>query len=191
MSVGLDHPEVARFLARLDTAAAGLPPGRREELGAEIREHLADALLRTGDDEVAVRQALDRLGSPEDIVADEWQAPAATGPVEGSPGQRDVPSAWPAPRPSPWGPLELAAVLLLTVGSVVLPLVGPLAGLVCAWVSARWTRRQKVVATVLTLLQLVVLVVLLTGTLVVSSSSGVSEDGVPAPVIESGPAVVP
>lgn len=187
MSVGLDHPEVTRFLARLDTAAAALPPGRREELGAEIREHLADALRRTDGDEVAVRQALDRLGSPEDIVAAE--SPADTGPVDGSPALSVAPPGWPPPPSSPWGPLEVATVLLLTVGGFVLPLVGPVAGLVCAWVSVRWTRREKVVATVLALLQPVLLVMLLAGVLLVAAPSSVVEGGVPTPVVESAPAV--
>ena len=56
------------------------------------------------------------------------------------------------PAGSPWGGLEAAAVALLTAGTVLLPLVGPLAGVVLACLSPRWTRREKVVATVWTLL---------------------------------------
>ncbi|MBI4939285.1 MAG: hypothetical protein HY830_00890 [Actinobacteria bacterium] len=164
MSVGLDHPEVTRFLARLDEAAAALPPGRREELVAEIRDHLRDALSVGAGDEAALRETLDRLGDPADIVAAEADgaAPAAAAPATpatpvwqtGPPGQEP----WPAPRVSPWGGLEIAAVLLLTAGTVVVPVVGPLVGLVLAWVSERWTHREKVVATVLTLLPVAVLV---------------------------------
>jgi uncharacterized membrane protein len=60
---------VDEYLRRLDAAAAGLPPHRRDELVTEIRDHLEEALRRTPtSDEVAVRNLLERLGPPEDIV---------------------------------------------------------------------------------------------------------------------------
>ncbi len=195
MSVGLDHPEVTRFLARLDEAAAALPPGRREELVAEIRDHLRDALSVGAGDEAALRETLDRLGDPADIVAAEADgAPpaAAAAPVTpvwqtGPPGQQP----WPAPRVSPWGGLEIAAVLLLTAGTVVVPVVGPLVGLVLAWVSERWTRREKVVATVLTMLPVAVLVAGALAVLVAvpTSSTTTYDQSVPAPVVATEPAV--
>lgn len=46
-----------------------------------------------------------------------------------------------------WGGLEIAAVALLGVGWLVVPIVGPVAGLACAWASAAWTSREKWVAT--------------------------------------------
>ena len=46
-----------------------------------------------------------------------------------------------------WGGLEIAAVLLLSVGSFVVPVIAPAAGLLCAWLSDQWTRREKWVAT--------------------------------------------
>ena len=48
---------------------------------------------------------------------------------------------------SRWGGLEIAAVLLLSVGGFVVPIVAPLAGLFCAWMSDQWTRSEKWVAT--------------------------------------------
>jgi hypothetical protein len=58
-----------------------------------------------------------------------------------------------APMPGPygagasrWGGLEIAAVLLLSVGSLV-PVAGPIAGLVCTWMSNAWTTAEKWVAT--------------------------------------------
>ena len=45
MDVDLDHPAIAGYLARLEAAAAHLPDWRREELVAEIRSHLNEALL--------------------------------------------------------------------------------------------------------------------------------------------------
>ena len=147
-AVGQDHPEVARFLARLESTAAGLPPARREELVSEIGEHLREA-LPDGATDAQVRSVLDRLGDPADIVAAETDgvprlAGAAPLQVVVQPG-------------SPWGGLEVAAVLLLTVGLFVVPVVGPLVGIVLAWLSPRWTRREKVVASVWTLLPLLVL----------------------------------
>ncbi len=57
---------------------------------------------------------------------------------------------------SRWGGLEIAAVLLLSVGGVVLPLVGVVAGLTCAWLSDRWTRNEKWVASAIASVGLVV-----------------------------------
>jgi hypothetical protein len=196
MSVGLEHPQVERFLARLDAAAVGLPPGRREELSAEIREHLAEALAVTAGDELAVRTVLDRLGSPDDIVAAErGDTPDGSAPSGGVPPGSVPPGYAPAgyaplgygvaAKPSPWGGLEIAAVLLLTVGLFLLPVVGPIAGLAFAWASTRWTRREKVVATVLTVLPIVILT-LGVATVMVSRVS-TSDGGVvgPVPVVES------
>jgi hypothetical protein len=62
---------VEDYLRRLDTAASSLPPDRRAELVTEIREHIQEGLRHTGaTDEVAVRNLLERLGPPEEIVAE-------------------------------------------------------------------------------------------------------------------------
>jgi hypothetical protein len=71
-------------------------------------------------------------------------------------------------RPSPWGGLEVAAVLVLALGSFLLPLVGTLIGLVLVWCSSRWTPRQKGVATTLALVPGVLLLLLPLGGLVVA-----------------------
>ena len=78
-----DHRHTNRlvqdYLRRLEQAAAPLPRSRRAELVAEIREHIDDALLEAGAaDEVAVRNVLERLGPPEEIVA---AAATPTGPT--------------------------------------------------------------------------------------------------------------
>jgi uncharacterized membrane protein len=49
---------------------------------------------------------------------------------------------------SRWGPLEIVGLALLTVGAFILPVVGPVAGLACAWGSRAWTAGEKTVATV-------------------------------------------
>ncbi len=57
--------------------------------------------------------------------------------------------------------MDVAALLLLIGGAVLAPFVLPLLGLVVSWISAQWTRRQKLVATVIVLALLVLLVLFL------------------------------
>ena len=69
------------YLRRLDAAASGLPADQREELVSEIKDHLQEALRQTpAGDQAAVRNALERLGSPEEIAA-----AAAADPAPGQP----------------------------------------------------------------------------------------------------------
>jgi hypothetical protein len=57
------------YLRRLDAAASAMSPDRRAELIMEIRDHVQEALREDpANDEAAVRNLLDRLGPPEDIV---------------------------------------------------------------------------------------------------------------------------
>jgi hypothetical protein len=157
-----DTAVVRDYLGRLHAAGWGLAPARRDELVAEVREHIVEALRAEtaagNQGEAVVRNVLERLGPPEDIVRAESEsqlygagsAPPGYAPV-GPPGQ----AAGPAPPyalESPWGPVEIAAVLLLALGGFVLPVFGPLIGLVLVWVSSQWTRTQKVVGSVFGLL---------------------------------------
>jgi hypothetical protein len=58
------------YLRRLDAASSMLPPDRRAELASEIRDHLDEALRDTDpNDKLAVRNVLERLGPPEEIVS--------------------------------------------------------------------------------------------------------------------------
>jgi Domain of unknown function (DUF4190) len=69
-------PLVDDYLRRLDAAASRLPADQREELVSEIRDHLQEALRQTpAGDQAAVRNALERLGSPEEIAAAADPAP--------------------------------------------------------------------------------------------------------------------
>ncbi len=133
----VSDPLVEDYLRRLDAAAAGLAPDRREDLLSGIREHI-DAAIASGEvtDEASLRALLDRLGEPEEIVA------AAAEPGDATP--------W-APPPAiycrrPGIGLEIAAILLLTLGSLLF-VVGWLAGIVMVWSSRRWTLVEKLVAT--------------------------------------------
>ena len=106
---------VEAYLARLDAAAAVLPPDRRTELVEEIGQHIADAL---GDadarSESAVRNVLDRLGPPAEIIAAEAPLHESTaGPAAPMPAA-PVPAAPKPGRRTAWV-LAGLAVLVLTV----------------------------------------------------------------------------
>jgi hypothetical protein len=157
------HPFAEDYLGRLEALAHALPPRDRHELLTELRSHL-EAGLPEGTTDSDVRNLLDDLGSPEDIVA----------------------AAGADPEPHAWGALELIAVLGLTAGAVLLPVVGPLVGICLVWASVRWTRREKIVATVLTFLPLLALA--LGGVVSVSGSahSGPADPVAPTPNIVQG-----
>lgn len=61
------HPLVEEYLAELERRSARLPPGTRRELLAEIREHV-DAGTAEARSEAGIRNMLESLGSPDDIV---------------------------------------------------------------------------------------------------------------------------
>ena len=113
------------YLRRLESAAAHLQRSRRAELVSEIREHI-EAALREEDaaGEAAVRNVLERLGPPEEIVD----------------------AAEPPPTPARTGKLEIAALIALVV-----PFIGWLFGIVLVLVSQAWSRRDKAVGIALAL----------------------------------------
>ena len=121
------------YLRRLDHAAAHMRPARRTELVAEIREHIEMALRQEqAAGEAAVRNVLDRLGPPEEIV--EAAEPASP--------HSQVRA----------GKLEIAALIALIV-----PFMGWLIGTVLVFASGVWSRRDKLIGALLLLLPIVVL----------------------------------
>lgn len=132
---------VSDYLARLEEAARELPAGRRTELLDEIGEHIDAAReAGAGSDEAAVRTMLDRLGEPEDIVAAALAEDAGAQPSAGSAAA----PAGAARRPGTG--LALAAVLLLTVGSLI-PVVGWAVGVALLWASRLWRPSEKLLGT--------------------------------------------
>lgn len=132
MSTTIVDQLVADYLERLHRAAGSLPHDRARELEDEIGAHITSARADgAAGDEAAVRTMLDRLGTPEEIVA------AA---------RDDVGPLTPVPARPPGTGLELAAVLMLTAGSFV-PVVGWLVGVVLLWSSRRWTTAEKLLGT--------------------------------------------
>jgi hypothetical protein len=121
------------YLRRLEAAGAHLARARLVELVAEIREHIEAALAEEdAGGEAAVRNVLERLGPPEEIVAAAEPQPAR------------------AAGRSRAGALELTALLALLV-----PFVGWLVGMVLVLFSQAWSRREKLVGVGLALLPIV------------------------------------
>jgi hypothetical protein len=158
-------PLVDDYLNRLDVAARALAPDRRRELAGDVREHIDAALVSEGNrDPATVRNVLERLGPPEEIVAAESGLAAA-------PAEVATPVAHSGPA---WGVLEVAAILLMFPGAVLLPVVGPLVGVGLLWLSraAAWSTRVKVVVTVIAVLLAVLPIALVLGVGAGSWSSG-------------------
>ncbi|MGH3154697.1 MAG: HAAS signaling domain-containing protein [Streptosporangiaceae bacterium] len=111
------------YLAQLDAALQGVDASRRQEILAGVHAHIEEGRASLDpDDAVSVRTLLDRVGDPAAIAA-EAGAPA--------PGSRrwDV---W-----APW---------LIIFGPVASGL-GWVAGVLILWTSPAWSRRDKLIAT--------------------------------------------
>jgi hypothetical protein len=182
---------VRDYLDRLEAATAGLPAGRRAELATEVRDHIDAALADAGSaDEVTVRNILERLGSPEEIVAAEGGEPIGPGATTGALVGGSVRAG------SHWGALEVAAAVVLGLAWPVLLLrYGPIwwlglgvAGLVLVWASAAWSGRQKVLITTV-IVVLYAVAILLTTPVSVQCAMGTPPQpcppGGPAPVVTS------
>ena len=132
-SIGEADKLVRRYLAQLDAALQGVEASRRQEILAEVREHIDEG--RSGidpDDTASVRTLLDKVGDPAAIAAEAGAPP---------PGSRrwDV---W-----APW---------LIIFGPIASGL-GWIAAMLILWPSPTWSRRDKLIATLVPLAGLVAL----------------------------------
>lgn len=160
MTTHQHHPLVADYLRRLAEEARRLPDAQARELLSDIEAHLADALGGAGSTptEAEIRQVLDRLGDPAELVdaaGDEVDGSArrATSPgpggAQGGSGQGAAAQGTAPSAGADRGGRE-AGALVLFVAAIVLVVFWPLAAL--AWVAAlvllvlstRWTVTQKV-----------------------------------------------
>jgi hypothetical protein len=115
---------VRRYLEQLDAALQGVDASRREEILAEVHEHIEQGRDRLDTDDAAdVRTLLARVGDPA-VIAAEAGAP--------SPDSRRW-DAW-----APW---------LIIFGPVASGL-GWIAGIAILWTSPTWSQRDKLIATV-------------------------------------------
>jgi len=132
-SIGEADKLVRRYLAQLDAALQGVEASRRQEILAEVHEHIEEE--RSGidpDDTASVRTLLDKVGDPAAIAAEAGAPP---------PGSRrwDV---W-----APW---------LIIFGPIASGL-GWIAAMLILWPSPTWSRRDKLIATLVPLAGLVAL----------------------------------
>jgi len=117
---------IEEYLDDLRAATRDLPRRRRDELVADIEEHIT-ATVPFGATDADVLTALDRIGDPDQIAAAERER---LGIVPTTPG---------------W--LEWLTIPLLLVGALIIPLVGWLVGVIFLWLSRCWSVRDKVIGT--------------------------------------------
>jgi uncharacterized membrane protein len=128
MSTTAPNPLIDSYIKQLRARARTLPRGRRDELMQQIQEHLRDA-LPPGSTEVEVRNALDQLGEPEAIVAEEFDRLGF--------------------QPARAGKLEWAVIVLLPFGAFLIPILGWVLGVILLWASSVWSPREKLIGTLL------------------------------------------
>lgn len=133
---------VLDYLAALWAETEDLPPDVRDELMATVADYIA---MRRGagiDPLDDAEQIVRRLGAPEALAA-----AARRGRL---PAHLRAPVVHNAPAVvGPAGHGDFVAVVLLTVGAVVLPVITTLAGLLLVTGSGRWSVAQKAAAWVL------------------------------------------
>jgi len=135
------HPLAAAYLMRLRAASRDLPSPRRDELVAEIEDHLAEVIPPDATDAQALNE-LDRLGEPAEIVEAERPEPEGATPA---PAPTPVAAAEP---PARRGAQEWVAIVLLLVGGFAWG-VGWFIGALMLWTSRAWTLRDKLIGTLI------------------------------------------
>lgn len=126
MTTSSVDPLIRDYLQRIRIAGRQLPRDSRDELVAQLEEHLRDA-APTGSSRAEVMAALDQLGEPEEIVAEESRR-LGIAPVRS-------------------GAREWWAIAFLLPGSVILPVIGWLVGVYLLWTSRVWSVRDKLLGT--------------------------------------------
>ena len=131
---------VEGYLARLELALAESDPARRTELLEDVRAHIAEARAALAEEtDAALLAILDRLGDPATVangLAEDTERQDARDPA---PSFTNA-AAHRADTPR-WGVLEVGALLLTFF-------VWPV-GVLLAWLSRSWDRREKIVATLI------------------------------------------
>jgi hypothetical protein len=130
-SAGEADKLVRHYLTQLNAALQGVEASRRQEILAEVHEHIEEQ--RTGldpGDTASVRTLLDKVGDPAAIAAEAGAPP---------PGSRRW-DGW-----APW---------LIIFGPIASGL-GWIAGMLILWPSPTWSRRDKLIATIVPLAGLV------------------------------------
>lgn len=120
------------YLRRLENELSDVPAGARRELVEDVRAHIQEALAEAGEpSQAAVLNVLERLGEPADLAREERERLGLT----------------PEPAAEQGPDLLSAAAVVLTA------LFWPV-GVLLAWLSPRWSGRDKAVATLMPVLGL-------------------------------------
>jgi hypothetical protein len=129
MTPATRHPLVEDYLTRLHAEASRLPTDQARELVADIEEHLQTALSQDVS-EAEVRNVLERLGTPQELVTEAG-------------GALPTPARAQKSFASPGG--AIICLLVAEVLSVLLPLSVPLwiLGLVMMARATVWSERDK------------------------------------------------
>jgi uncharacterized membrane protein len=123
---GTRHREVGEYLRRLQRFMGDLPPERRDEILAEIEDHISEDLAeRPAATDADVRNVLERVGDPGDIAAEARERF----------GIKPARRSWTDP----------AAVILLLIGGFTI--IGWFVGVVLLWISDAWNTRDKIIGT--------------------------------------------
>src|SRR5688572_22030309 len=113
---------IERYLKHLEVELDDLPRDRRREIVDEISGHIAEARSNLGETESDVRNILDDLGDPAEIAAEARERFGV--------------------QPTRSGFLEVAALVLLLAGGLLLPVAGWLIGVALLWASSVWNTRD-------------------------------------------------
>lgn len=143
---------ITTYLAQLDAELVDLPVDLRRDIVAGVREELH------GLDAAAAAVRIQELGDPAFIAAEARSAAPVRDPREG------------AESPSPGQTFSIVAVVVLIAGSLLVPALGALAGLVFVSQARAWSLREKVAAWLLP--AGVVLLALAAGALLASAGVG-------------------
>jgi uncharacterized membrane protein len=123
---GTRHRDVGEYLRRLQRSMGDLPAQRRDEILAEIEEHIAAGLAEfPAPTEADVRNVLERTGDPADIAAEARERF----------GIKPAKRSWTDP----------AAIILLLIGGFTI--IGWFVGVVLLWISDAWNTRDKIIGT--------------------------------------------
>jgi hypothetical protein len=128
-------PAIARYLRDLGAGLSRLPVEERNAIVADVTDHISaevDALPHDADVH-SVDLILERLGSPSAIAAEASGTDPA--PLKGFARFRMSRT------------YAALTILLLALGSILVPVLGWIAGIVFLWMSDVWRLRDKVVGT--------------------------------------------
>ena len=142
---------IHQYLEQVERELQDRPPAERAEIRDDLYFHIVEAVGEPASaSEADVRNALDRLGHPQDVAFElRGRAPEAA----------EEPRSETVSGDKTPGALEVAAIILTA-------LFWPI-GVLLAWISQRWLTRDKVIATGVPFLATLMLGVIVLGGLVV------------------------